>query len=402
MKVIDLFAGAGGLSEGFRTEGFNIVAHVEKDKAASLTLKTREAYYYLKENNKMDIYINYITGNISREELYDTVPKEILKKVINSEISLDSIMGIFEQINEDKIDIIIGGPPCQAYSLIGRSRDKNNMKNDPRNYLYKLYIKFLQYYRPKLFVFENVMGILSANRGKLFKDIKNEMNEAGYEIDYKVLNSADFGVLQNRKRVILIGWLKEFNYSYPNFDNKPTTGNISQLFEDLPKIKAGTKMIVGEYETSANSLLNGLEIRDSQWNTLIQNSSRKNNDRDLEIYRYAVEVWNNEKRRIKYNELPKRLITMKNTNSFLDRFKVVDGNGLSHTMVAHISKDGHHYIHPDVNQNRSLTVREAARIQSFPDNFYFESSRTEAFKQIGNAVPPLMAKEIAKKIKEML
>lgn len=402
MKVIDLFAGAGGLSEGFRTEGFNIVAHVEKDKAASLTLKTREAYYYLKENNKMDIYINYITGNISREELYDTVPKEILKKVINSEISLDSIMGIFEQINADKIDIIIGGPPCQAYSLIGRSRDKNNMKNDPRNYLYKLYIKFLQYYRPKLFVFENVMGILSANRGKLFKDIKNEMNEAGYEIDYKVLNSADFGVLQNRKRVILIGWLKEFNYSYPNFDNKPTTGNISQLFEDLPKIKAGTKMIVGEYDTSANSLLNGLEIRDSQWNTLIQNSSRKNNDRDLEIYRYAVEVWNNEKRRIKYNELPKRLITMKNTNSFLDRFKVVDGNGLSHTMVAHISKDGHHYIHPDVNQNRSLTVREAARIQSFPDNFYFESSRTEAFKQIGNAVPPLMAKEIAKKIKEML
>lgn len=402
MKIIDLFAGAGGLSEGFRTEGFNVVAHVEKDKAASLTLKTREAYYYLKENNNMDIYINYITGNISREELYDTVPKELLKKVINSEISLDSIMDIFEQINEDKIDIIIGGPPCQAYSLIGRSRDKNNMKNDPRNYLYKLYIKFLQYYRPKLFVFENVMGILSANKGKLFKDIKNEMNKAGYEIDYKVLNSADFGVLQNRKRVILIGWLKEFNYSYPDFDKKPTTGNVYQLFEDLPKIKADTKMIVGEYDTSANSLLNGLEIRDSQWDTLIQNSSRKNNDRDLEIYKYAVEIWNNEKRRIKYNELPKRLITMKNTNSFLDRFKVVDGNGLSHTMVAHISKDGHHYIHPDVNQNRSLTVREAARIQSFPDNFYFESSRTEAFKQIGNAVPPLMAKEIAKKIKEML
>lgn len=398
MKVIDIFAGAGGLSEGFRQEGFDIVTHLEMDRAASLTLKTREAYYYLKKNNKLEIYKQYLIGDISREDLYKNIPTNVLNRVINREITHDNIEDIFGQINENNIDIVIGGPPCQAYSIMGRSRDKDGMKNDPRNYLYKLYIEFLKNYNPKIFIFENVMGLLSANRGSFFKDMKKQMSYIGYEIDYKVLNSFDFGVLQKRKRVIIIGWLKEHNYSYPQFEKINTFGSIKMLFEDLPVIKSDTQMEVGKYNQETNQLLMKLGIRDSEWSILTQHTSRSHNDRDLKIYKYAVDIWNKEKRRIRYDELPNELITMKNTKSFLDRFKVIDGNGVSHTVVAHISKDGHHYIHPDIEQNRSLTVREAARIQSFPDNYYFETCRTDAFRQIGNAVPPLMAREIAKKI----
>lgn len=402
MKVIDVFAGAGGLSEGFRQEGFEVVTHIEKERAAALTLKTREAYYYLKENNKLDVYLDYLNGKISRGELYSVIPLEELDKVINTEISNENIDTLFKQIDVEDVDVIIGGPPCQAYSLIGRSRDKEGMKNDSRNYLYKLYIKFLEHYKPKVFVFENVLGILSAKNGTLFEDIKKEMSHAGYKIDYRIMNSSDFGVLQNRKRVIIIGWRKDLSLSYPEFDKVTLKGDINTLFSDLPKIKSNTNMSVGQYLTETNELLESLSIREADWNTLTLNSTRKHNERDLEIYSYAVKTWNSEKRRIKYNELPNRLITMKNTKSFLDRFKVVDGEGISHTVVAHISKDGHHYIHPDIKQNRSLTVREAARIQSFPDNYYFETSRTQAYVQIGNAVPPIMAQEIARKVRNML
>jgi DNA (cytosine-5)-methyltransferase 1 len=131
-----------------------------------------------------------------------------------------------------------------------------------------------------------------------------------------------------------------------------------------------------------------------------QHIARPHNENDLEIYRIAVELWK-VKKRLNYATLPKKLIKHKNTTSFTNRFQVVNGDGISNTVVAHIAMDGHYYIHPDIKQNRSITVREAARIQSFPDDFYFEGGRTAAFKQIGNAVPPLMAEEIAKKIKEI-
>ena len=122
----------------------------------------------------------------------------------------------------------------------------------------------------------------------------------------------------------------------------------------------------------------------------------------MAIYEFAIEKWNEGNVRVKYTDLPKDLRTHKNMTSFLDRFKVVNGEGVSHTIVAHIAKDGHYYIHPDIEQCRSISVREAARLQSFQDDFYFEGSRSAAFKQIGNAVPPLMAFAIAQKMKELL
>lgn len=398
MKVIDLFAGAGGLSEGFKRQGFQIVSHVEMDEAACLTLKTREAYHYLKDKGNLDLYKKYITGEITREEFYKNIPEHVLKRVINKTISDETIEDIVELIGNDEIDIIIGGPPCQAYSVVGRSRDPNRMKDDPRNYLYKQYIKFIERYNPKLFIFENVTGILSAQQGEIFKNIKYEMKEVGYNLDYEILNAADFGVLQNRKRVILIGWREDINFSYPKFNKVESKWNINDLFYDLPRLKSGDSIEVGKYCNEGNELLSKINIRDSEWDILTQHTARMNNDRDLEIYKYCVEVWNKEGRRVRYDELPESLITHKNLKSFLDRFKVVDGLGISHTMVAHISKDGHHYIHPDIDQNRSLTVREAARIQSFPDDYYFETCRTDAFRQIGNAVPPLMAERIADEI----
>lgn len=401
MKVIDLFAGAGGLSEGFKRQGFNIVSHVEMDKSACLTLKTREAYFYLKEQGKIDIYKKYITGEISRDELYGYIPDDVLKRVINESISDETIEDIFKLIGNEEIDIIIGGPPCQAYSLVGRSRDPDRMKNDPRNYLYRQYIKFIKKYKPKLFVFENVIGILSAQEGKIFESIKDEMKEVGYNLDYRILDASDFGVLQSRRRVILIGWKTDIDFSYPDFENVELKWNINDLFHDLPSIQSGDSMEVGKHLDMKNEILDEMKIRSSEWDILTQHTARKNNDRDLKIYKYCVEIWNEERRRVRYDELPEELRTHNNLESFLDRFKVVDGLGVCHTMVAHISKDGHHYIHPDITQNRSLTVREAARIQSFPDDYYFETCRTDAFRQIGNAVPPLMAEMIARELKRI-
>ncbi|XRD23497.1 DNA cytosine methyltransferase [Lysinibacillus fusiformis] len=402
MKIIDLFAGAGGLSEGFRQEGCEIVAHVEMDKSACNTLRTREAFYYLKENNLLHIYKDYLLKNINRDVLYSNTPQTVLNRVIEAEINNKTIPIIFSRIDEllgeDTVDLIIGGPPCQAYSTAGISRDPNRMKNDPRNYFYRYYIRFLRKYQPKMFVFENVRGILTAQDGRVFKNIRRNLNNAGYKMDYRILNAKDFGVSQIRERVIIIGWKKDINFKYPEFDLKIESPTIKDLFMDLPRIKAGESVSgKGEYVLEKNDAIK--EIRNSEWDLLTQHISRPNNDIDLTIYKMVVDTWNKERRLLKYNELPSELKTHKNDASFLDRFKMVRYETLSHTIVAHIAKDGHHFIHPDIKQNRSLTVREAARIQSFPDDFYFEDSRTAAFKQVGNAVPPLMAKQLAKVIK---
>lgn len=275
------------------------------------------------------------------------------------------------------------------------------MKNDPRNYLYKLYLEVLRKYNPKMFVFENVPGLLTANKGKYFKDMKDAFYEAGYDLDFKVLNAKDFNVLQNRRRVILIGWKKSLKMSYPVFKEKKSKYMVSSLFDDLPVIQAGESSEV--YSTSIiNGYLEKTRIRKKD-DILTWHVARPIIDRDKEIYIKVIETWNREHKRIKYTDLPENLCTHNNRTAFLDRFKVVASDiPTCHTMMAHISKDGHYFIHPDIDQARSITVREAARIQSFPDDFFFEGPRTAAFTQIGNAVPPLMAKEIAKTIKKQL
>lgn len=405
MNYIDLFAGAGGLSEGFRQNSFAPVAHVELDSSACLTLKTREAFYFLKKNSLLNIYYSYLQGQISRNELYSYIPSEIFESVINQPIGDENNRLIFEQIDSrlckmgGEVDLIIGGPPCQAYSLVGRAKDKNNMQNDKRNYLYQYYALFLERYRPKCFVFENVTGLLSAAKGRHFEDMKECFWKAGYETDYRILKAEEYGVLQKRRRIIIIGWRRDFDFRYPEFDKADYQATIRELFEDLPRLKAGDAPGVCNYTREVNDYLEKSGIRDSV-DFVSQEITRAHNSRDLMIYKMAADLFSQKRQRLDYSKLPEKLKTHKNQQCFLDRYKVLDADGLSHTLVAHISKDGHYYIHPE--QNRSISVREAARIQSFPDNYYFEGGRTAAFRQIGNAVPPLMAKAIAAKMKELL
>lgn len=405
MNFIDLFAGAGGLSEGFIKAGFSPIAHVEMNKDACNTLRTRTVFHYLKENNRLNEYYDYLKGNISRQELWDKIPIHLINSVINKEISSKTLPEIFEiidkELSQQNVDLVIGGPPCQAYSVAGRAR--KNMEDDPRNHLYKHYVEFLKRYKPKMFVFENVPGILSASNGEYLEKIFNAVKKEGYKLEKQILNAKNFNVLQDRKRVIIIGWRKELNLTYPKFVEKENQFEIlKHLFSDLPKIKSGQgEWNASPYAKKTNSYLELTGIRNCIDFTT-QHIARYNNENDLEIYRIAVNKWINEGKRLNYGELPSRLIKHNNTKTFKNRFQVVNHKGIGHTVVAHIAADGHYYIHPDINQNRSITVREAARIQSFPDDYFFESSRTAAFKQIGNAVPVLMAEGIANKIKEMM
>lgn len=406
-NFIDVFSGAGGLSEGFFNCNFNPIAHVEMNKYASETLKTRSCYYYFKKINNLEFYYEYLKGNVSRERLYAAVPEDVLSSVINEEISDKTYKKIFEMIDRimqrdriNEVDVLIGGPPCQAYSLVGRASAPDGMEDDPRNDLYIQYARFLNKYKPKMFVFENVPGILTAKGGVIWKRVKQRLRTVGYNIEYRLVNAHDFGVLQHRKRVIIIGWRKDLDLRYPEFARVHVNAIVNDLLNDLCHLAPGEEH--NEYIAEPNEYLIESGIRD-ELDILTDHQTRNIRDVDRDIYRIAIEMWNDNHRRLHYTDLPENLQFHNNRASFLDRFKVVEGDMESaHTMLAHISKDGHYYIHPDIGQARSLSVREAARIQSFPDNYYFEGPRTAKFVQIGNAVPPLMAKGIAGAVVQLL
>ncbi len=416
--LIDLFSGAGGLSEGFFNNNFNIISHVEMDPHAAETLHTRATYHLLKDLNDEDDYYAYIRGEISKKQLIEDNNLTSLESssIINNEISESTESSIISTIKKkmikcdaQKIHGIIGGPPCQAYSLMGRSRDPDCMKNDPRNYLYLHYLKFLKEFKPLFFVFENVPAIKSAKNGTIYTDLLQKIRELGYDFYDEVLNAKNFQVLQSRRRRIIIGFRSDDNISTEEdfldslYQKKKHDYKVNHLFEDLPPLEPGEGTdSPQEYGREASRYLKETHIRQKK-DILINHQARNHNKRDRQIYKRAIELWNDQNKRLRYDELPRSLQTHKNTKTFRDRYKVVAGDlPTSHTIVAHIAKDGHYYIHPDINQLRSLTVREAARIQSFPDNFKFEGSRTSQYNQVGNAVPPLLAGKIAEDIKKRL
>lgn len=407
MNYIDLFAGAGGLSEGFIQAGYSPVAHVEMNEDASNTLRTRACYHWLKFNDRLTEYYAYERGEISRERLYSLVPHVELDRVINETISEESIDGIFDRIDallkgnaawNEKVDIIIGGPPCQAYSIVGRAKGTGG-EDDQRNFLYRMYCRFLRRYQPEMFVFENVPGLLTAGNGRYYNNVMHTLRAAGYHVEVKELNSKNFGVLQSRKRLIIIGWRSDTEHHYPELEPVVHNYIVNDILSDLPSIQAGGSSNAYRPVPGSQYLID-FDIRTPE-DVLTFHTARPHTERDREIYRRAIDLWNDGHERLKYTDLPNELITHKNVTSFLDRFKVVEGDlEACHTMLAHISKDGHYFIHPDKEQARSLTVREAARVQSFPDSYHFEGSRTAAFTQVGNAVPPLMAKAIAQALAE--
>jgi DNA (cytosine-5)-methyltransferase 1 len=410
--ILDLFSGAGGLTEGFSREGFQFIAHIDKDKNALNTLETRSIFHSLEIDKNIDSYISYINGETSRDDfLKEAKPYEQkMGGIINEEFSPITQERIIREIEKFRrrldikdVDIIIGGPPCQAFSPVGRSRDPDRMKYDPRNYLYRYYLKILKFFKPKMFVFENVPGMKNAKQGSIFESFRSEAQQYGYVFEDRHQNAKDFFVLQNRERLIIMGWRLEYDLEYPSFRPMPHDYRVSCLLGDLPPlVPGGGSEGPQSYMGPPSEYLRRTKIR-SDNDILIQHSARNHNERDRTIYRRAIEIWNKEHRRLRYDELPEELKTHKNRTSFKDRFKVVEGDReYVHSILAHLSQDGHYFIHPDINQARSITVREAARIQSFPDNYKFEGSRSSQFQQIGNAVPPLMAQRIAQSVYQMM
>lgn len=443
MVVIDLFSGAGGLTEGFFREGFKVVAHVEKEKWACETLKTRICYHFLRERNDLDLYNEYIRKSNSyktidedRKDIFEKYPEvkeklniEVLNKTFGKPYieegttSSKQIIKLIERSMEyntvTKVDVIIGGPPCQAYSLIGRGRMKDSVRDDKRNYLFRYYKDIVNHFKPKVFVFENVPGILNAKEGEIFRSIKKSFSSIGYTLmsgpnsDHteNILDSRDFGVYQSRKRMILIGFRRsEFPNGaiYPDFQKYKVQSfcekqNTKNAIGDLPFLipGQGKDYYFSDYDIAKEELSEFQKLMREDSIGVLNHKARCHHKRDLRIYKIAIKKAM-EGERLRYKEVPQEDSTHKNKVNFEDRFKVHWWYDIPHTIVAHISKDGHYNIHPDIRQCRSLTVREAARIQSFPDNFKFEGPRTWQFTQVGNAVPPLMAQAIAKAVKEMI
>lgn len=425
LRFIDLFAGAGGLSEGFIKSGYIPVAHVEMKRDACNTLKTRSAFHYLKDHNQLNIYEQYLRDKKEGTDgtvLWQQVPDDVTNRVIQATIGDNTMEQILAQLDalagDDPIDVIIGGPPCQAYSIAGRAKMGQDVKRDPRNYLYRYYLKFIEHFHPKMFVFENVMGITTAQTAdmvKPFDDLKKIADGLGYNVEAREQIASNFEVLQHRHRMIIVGWKREdenhnqTGYKYPDLDKRPSKyKTMRDLFSDLPQRKNGEGKLceIIDYTRPIEDMryLQETGIR-GVLNFTTQHVTRKNNARDREIYCIAIKKWK-DKHRLNYANLPDKLKTHKNTSSFLNRFNVVDPNGCSHTVVAHIAMDGHYYIYPTANPTienaRSISVREAARLQSFPDDYFFEGSRTSAFMQIGNAVPVMMAYHIAEALKKQL
>lgn len=418
IRFIDLFAGAGGLSEGFIKAGYVPVAHVEMKKNACDTLRTRAAFHYLREKNQLDIYDNYLRNKREGTDgsaLWNKVPAEVTNRVIQATIGEETMADITARLDElvgsDPIDIVIGGPPCQAYSIAGRAKMGKDVKKDSRNFLYRFYLRFIDHFHPKMFVFENVMGITTAqteDKVKPFDDLKRIADKMGYKVEAHEQIASDYEVLQHRHRMIIVGWRREDDnqiptgYHYPELTKIPNKYKTRRdIFADLPERRNGDGKLceLVQYTRPLEEMeyLSKTGIRGT-FDYTTQHVTRRNNERDREIYCMAIKEWEH-KRRLNYAKLPPRLQTHKNTSSFLNRFSVVDPHGCCHTVVAHIAMDGHYYIFPSkkptIENARSISVREAARLQSFPDDYFFEGSRTSAFMQIGNAVPVMMSYHIA-------
>ncbi|PET65078.1 DNA (cytosine-5-)-methyltransferase [Bacillus sp. AFS001701] len=393
LNSIELFAGAGGLLDGFEQTGnYNLLGAVEWLKPQVRTLIHRLESKY----NDVNAARKVLNFDIQRT-------KELIHGWENDE-EFGSSNGLDNLVNSRSVDIISGGPPCQAYSLAGRIRDTNCMKDDYRNFLFEAYIRVVEYYRPKLVVFENVEGILSAiPTGEKITDlIRKAFDDAGYEIvdnlrKYALIDLTEFGVPQKRKRVIIIGIRRDSeNIDYQeilhDFYQKmlPTkkvakVRTVRDAIGDLPPIYALAEPIKRQaYEN--NSSING-------------HVSRFHSKRDQEIFYILAKDIENAK--FKY-ESADALIelyyqkTGKKTN--VHKYHVLRWDEPSNTIPAHLKKDGLRHIHPDSSQKRSITVREAARLQSFDDDFEFNESQVANFEMIGNAVPPLFAKKLGELI----
>lgn len=405
INVIDLFAGCGGLTEGFKQSGhYDCLACVEWEKAPCDTLRHRMKTKW-KYDNADEIVLRF---DIQRtEELIDGWNDE---KYGNS-IGLDSL------INKTKknVDLIIGGPPCQAYSIAGRIRDENGMRYDYRNYLFESYVKLVKHYKPKAFVFENVPGMLSARPAdgtKLVSEmIHQQFSEVGYvlinDLNKVVIDFTEYGVPQNRNRVIILGLNK-------NYYGKSAESILEKFYsEALPQKKVAKKSTVRDaignlpkiYPLEEPIRINGKQFSHlpKKEPEISNHTARYSNKRDIEIFRIlGADIESGENKYTSIEALKKLYTQTTGKKSKVHKYYVLRWDEQSNTIPAHLYKDGLRHIHPDPKQARSISVREAARLQTFPDDFVFVTETANDYKMIGNAVPPLFSKKLAECIWELL
>lgn len=504
VPVIDLFAGPGGLCEGFasltstQSPGFDIRLSIEKDAIAHKTLALRALFRSFRHGKVPEAYYRYVRGEISRVQL-EQDPQIIpnLKRAYSearcAELGKNNHREIDGWIREalagTKDWVLIGGPPCQAYSLAGRSRmrakDPHAFESDERHFLYREYLRIIKAFAPSVFIMENVKGMLNSKHAGsyIFNQIIKDLRAPGNGLHYvvrslavpgEIQNPADFvikaeefGVPQKRHRVILFGIRADIANSVPDLAKRPGAFTLKrepgeavcEILDGLPALRSKlSTRYRGGSETFKNwhkTVCEGLSVIEKKRNgistpiverieravVLAQHhksgggafipkkvsmkspnakwfldpriggvtlhETRSHMASDLHRYLFASAFAWVEGRSPKLRDFPIALLPSHgNVDAelppFVDRFRVQLRDQPSSTVVSHISKDGHYYIHPDPSQCRSLTVREAARLQTFPDNYFFEGNRTQQYHQVGNAVPPLLARNIARIVLRLL
>ena len=522
IPVIDLFAGPGGLGEGFSAyacsgeQPFRIKLSIEKDPVAHQTLQLRSFFRQFPQNEVPDAYYNFLRQadspeNERRNKLFSQYPEQaeqVDREARLAELGKEDPHTIHKWIQhalESCSDwVLIGGPPCQAYSIAGRSRNHGNddydAEKDHRQYLYLEYLQIIAEHQPAIFVMENVKGLLSATLKnqyifeRMYEDLRKPEKalkrenrpvrspaHAGRQSRYKlyslvksgeisnvnlsdfVVYMEDFGIPQKRHRVIILG-IREDIHITPKILEKQNPVAVDNVLSDLPKVRSG----LSREEDSAEAWINRLhEIVESSWFASLQTGGngkiheklsialkeiRHSVDRSRggefmpcddiginyeherewfldsriggvcnhitrghivkDLYRYFYAACFAEVKDLspKLKDFPDDLLPdHKNAKRaangsplFVDRFRVQLSDNPATTVTSHISKDGHYYIHYDPTQCRSLTVREAARLQTFPDNYFFCGPRTSQYVQVGNAVPPLLARQIADIVHDVL
>ena len=394
LHTIDLFAGCGGLMDGFeQSGGFDTLACVEWEEAPCKNLVNRLRTRWGHENAAKEV----VRFDIQRTD-------ELFKGFSDPNYGVSK--GLDSLIGGRKIDVLVGGPPCQAYSLAGRIRDEHGMKDDYRNYLFESYLKVVSRYQPDFFLFENVVGLLSAapDGEPIVNKIHEAFDDAGYAVigDFRKAEFSlpDYGVPQNRRRIIILGVRKG---SFPNAASRIVDDFYTNIMPAMRRAKKTVAQAIGDLPKFLPTVGNGSVIYTLQGRKEVPNHvPRHHSARDLNVFKLLTE--DIESGRMEYVSIPKLkelYTTVTGKKSNIHKYYVLRRDQQSNTIPAHLFKDGFRHIHPDSTQCRTLTVREAARLQTFDDDYVFLGSMGDQYKMIGNAVPPAFAKILAEAMIEV-